>query len=78
MAAENRQAQKYECGIQLLTTGWPNGLAPAQREYMICWLLSQTPKVTDFLKSRGFLTDQNAHELKRYLNALKHEPSTVP
>ena len=77
MAAENRQAQKYECGVQLLATGWPNGLAPAQREYIICWILSQTPKVTDFLKSRGFLTDQNAHELKRYLNALKHEPTTV-
>ena len=61
MAAENRQAQKYECGVQVLTTGWPNGLAPAQRE----WLLSQTPKATDFLKSRGFLTDQNAHEVKR-------------
>ena len=49
MAAENRQAQKYECGAQLLPAGWPNGLAPAQRD----------------LKSRGFLTDQNAHELKR-------------
>ena len=41
---------------------------------MICWLLSQTPEVTEFLKA----TDQNAHELKRYLNALKHEPTTVP
>ena len=78
MAAENRQAQKYECGVQLLTTGWPNALAPAHQEYMICWLLSQTPKVTHFLKFRGFLTDQNAHELTRYLNALKHEPTTVP
>ena len=57
--------------------GRTNGLAPAQREYMICWILSQTPKVTDFEVKRIF-DRQTADELKRYLNALKHEPTTVP
>ena len=40
MASDNRQQQKYACGVQLLTTGWPNALPPADREYMVGWLLS--------------------------------------
>ena len=78
MSAENRLAQKYACGPQLLTTGWPQGLAPGDREYQIGWMISQTPKTVTFLYDRGHLTDFHAHETKRYLNALVNDPVTVP
>ena len=78
MTAENRLAQKYACGTQILTNGWPQGLTPLKREYQIGWMLQQTPKVAAFLHERGLITDHNAHEVKRYLNALAVEPSTVP
>ncbi|CAE7529537.1 unnamed protein product [Symbiodinium pilosum] len=78
MAADNRQAQKYAVGVQLLTTGWPQGMGPADREYMVGWFLLNTPKVVNFCYERGYVTDHNAHEIKRYLNALSTDPVTVP
>ena len=78
MVADNRLQQKYACGTQLLTVGWPQGLAPSDRNYMIAWLLSQTPVVVDFLTARGFVSDHNAQEMNRFLNALSIEPTTVP
>ena len=41
-------------------------------------MLQQAAKVAAFLHERGLITDHNAHEVKRYLNALAVEPSTVP
>ena len=35
MSADNRMAHKHACGAQLLTTGWPQGLSPPDREYML-------------------------------------------
>ena len=78
MAADNRLAQKYACGTQLLTVGWPTGMAPKDRNYMIGWLLSQTQPVVEFLRIRGNVSDHNAQEMPRYLNALTMEPTTVP
>ena len=78
MVADNRLGQKYACGTQLLTVGWPQGMPPADRVYMISWMLSQTPAVQEFLKFRGNLTDHNAHELGRFMHALSIEPTTVP
>ncbi|CAE7869975.1 unnamed protein product [Symbiodinium microadriaticum] len=78
MAADNRLAQKHQCGLQLLTTGWPTALQPSEREYQLCWMLSAVPKVQQFLQSRGFISDHNAAELHRFLNALSTEPVTVP
>ena len=78
MTAENRLQQKYACGTQLLTVGWPTGMQPKDRNYMIGWLLSQTPFIVDYLKARDNITDHNAAELDRYLNALSMEPVTVP
>ena len=78
MTADNRLAQKHAVGVQLLTTGWPQGMTPIQREYLIGWMLQQTPKVAAFVHARGLVTDHNAHEVHRYLNALSVEPVTVP
>ena len=78
MAADNRLSQKYACGIQLLTTGWPPALRPVDREYLIGWMLQQTPKIKTFLHERGHVTDHNAHEVRRYLSALATDPVTVP
>ena len=78
MTADNRLAQKHACGVQLLTTGWPQGLRPVDREYMLGWMLQQTPKVYTFCHERGYVTDHNAHEAKRYLQALSTDPVTVP
>ena len=78
MASENRQAQKHAVGTQLLTTGWPQGMRPVDREYMIGWMIMNTPKAHTFCHERGNVTDFNAHEVKRYLNALSVDPVTVP
>ena len=78
MTAENRLAQKHACGLQLLTTGWPNALAPEDRLYTISWMISQVPKLRKFLEMRGHVCDQNAHEIHRFLNILQLEPTTVP
>ena len=78
MTAENRLSQKYACGLQLLTTGWPNALVPDDRLYTISWMIMQVPKLKQFLEIRGFVSDQTAHETHRYLNILQVEPTTVP
>ena len=78
MAGENRQLQKHAAGTQLVTSGWPNGLSPAQREYMLSWMLQQAPKIRTFLEARGHLTDHNAQETHRWFNVFAVEPVTVP
>ena len=78
LAADNRQSQRHQCGLQVLTTGWPEALAPPDREYMISWMLSQVPKIRTFLESRGLINDHNAAEIKRFLNVLQCEPTTIP
>ena len=78
MAADNRQQQKHSCVLQIITSGWPQGLAPPQRLFMICWMLQQVPKVRTFLETRGFISDHIASEGPRWLNALSVEPVTVP
>ena len=78
MSADNRMAQKHACGVQLLTTGWPQGLSPPDREYMLGWMLQNTPKVVTYCKDRGIIRDHNATEVKRYLQVLATDPVTVP
>ena len=78
MSADSRLSQKHACGVQLLTTGWPQGLGPVDREYLIGWILMNTPKVHTFCHERGYVTDFNQHEVKRYLAALSTDPVTVP
>ena len=78
MSADNRLMQKYACGSQLLTTGWPQGLNPSQREYQIGWMLMNVPKIHTFVHERGHASDFNNHEVKRYLSALSTDPVTVP
>ena len=78
MSADNRLAQKHACGVQLLATGWPQGLSPPDREYMLGWMLQNTPKIVTFCKDRGVVNDHNAHEVKRYLQVLATDPVTVP
>ncbi|OLP95096.1 hypothetical protein AK812_SmicGene22815 [Symbiodinium microadriaticum] len=73
-----RQLQKHAAGTQLVTSGWPNGLSPAQREYMLSWMLQQVPKIRTFLEARGHLTDHNAQETHRWFNVFAVEPVTVP
>ena len=30
MAAENRASQKHSCALQIITSGWPQGMAPTK------------------------------------------------
>ena len=78
MFAENRLSRKHACGLQLLTTGWPNALAPSERVYMISWMVSQVPNLVTFLKQCGYVSDHNAAELERHMNVFSQEPTTVP
>ena len=76
MSADNRSQQKHMAGLQLITTGWPAGVRPEQRLYLIGWMLQQIPAVTTFLQVRGLLQDHNS--TTQYLNVLSTEPTTVP
>ena len=78
MAAENRASQKHSCALQIITSGWPQGMAPPNRLFQLTWMLQQVPKVRTFLETRGFITDHTASEGNRWLNALSVEPVTVP
>ena len=61
MVADNRAAQKHAAGLQLVTTGWPNGLTPQQREYMLGWMLGNTPEIVTYLQARGLLAQNYDH-----------------
>ena len=78
LSADNRLAQKHQAGLQVLTSGWPNYMKPEQRIFMVGWMLAQCPKIVDFLKFRGFISDQTAHEMPRYINALTQDHTTIP
>ena len=77
MGSENRLMQKHQSGVQLVTSGWPTGLAPEQRMYQLCWMLSQCPKIVTFLQDRAYNTDHSAN-LMVFLNVLAVEPTTDP
>ena len=51
MSADNRSQQKHMAGLQLITTGWPAGVRPEQRLYLIGWMLQQIPAVATFLQA---------------------------
>ena len=85
MIADNRSAQKHAAGLQLVTTGWPNGLTPQQREYMLGWMLGNTPEVVTYLQARGLLAQDYDHTALSpngfasfWFNVLSTEPVTVP
>ena len=78
MASDNRQQQKNQSALQVLLSGFPAGLSPAQRQYMIGWMLKQVPEIQNFLKNRGYVDDHTAEEVGRYFNVLLSEPVTVP
>ena len=78
MASDNRQQQKNQSALQVLLSGFPAGLSPAQRQYMIGWMLKQVPEIQNFLKNRGYVDDHTAEQVGRYFNVLLSEPVTVP
>ena len=81
MTADNRSEQKRSCGLLLVTTGWPNGLKPEQREFMIGWMIEQLPEAQNFLRNRGFLredADHTAQHAQMWFNILNTDPTTVP
>ena len=85
MIADNRSSQKHAAGLQLVTTGWPNGLTPQQREYMLGWMLGNTPEIVTYLQARGLLAQNYDHTALSpngyasfWFNVLSTEPVTVP
>ena len=61
MASDNRQAKQH-CALQLITSGWPQGMGPQGREYMLTWMLQQVPEIKTFLEDR-----QHIDEFSEYL-----------
>jgi len=81
MVTENRSSQKHASGMMLVTTGWPNGLTPPQRLYMIGWMLGQTAEIIQYLQNRGLLETQYDPDKITphfWLNVLQSDPTTVP
>ena len=85
MVADNRAAQKHAAGLQLVTTGWPNGLTPQQREYMLGWMLGNTLEIVSYLQARGLLAQNYDHTALSpngyasfWFNVLSTDPVTVP
>ncbi|CAE6971439.1 warA [Symbiodinium sp. CCMP2456] len=73
MASDNRQQQKNQSALQVLLSGFPAGLSPAQRQYMIGWMLMQVPEIKNFLVARGYVNDHTAAEYGRYFNGMHEE-----
>ena len=78
MAKDNRNQQRIACGLQVLLSGFPTGVAPNQRGYMIGWMLKQVEGIRNFCKDRGYVTAETEKELGRYFNALTADPVTIP
>ncbi|OLP96831.1 hypothetical protein AK812_SmicGene20888 [Symbiodinium microadriaticum] len=45
LCSENRQQQKRECGLMVVTTGWPQDMSPTDRLEMINWMLGRVEEV---------------------------------
>ena len=81
MASDNRQQQKNAAGLMLVTTGWPQGMKPDQRVFMLGWFLQNTPEVVQWLVNRGLLdasADHTALPAQFWFNVLQQDPVTVP
>ena len=87
MVSENRASQRHAAGLMLITTGWPQGLRPEARTYMLGllgWMLAQVPEVVTYLSNRGLLASNLDHTAQEALpsafwyNALQADPVTVP
>ena len=73
--------QRHQSGLMLITTGWPSGLSPEQRQYMLGWMISQLPEARAFLTNRGLLKDDMDHSALPpafWFNILTIDPTTVP
>ncbi|CAE7261907.1 ppsA [Symbiodinium pilosum] len=77
MAADNRQSQKH-CALQIITSGWPQGMGPQAREYMLTWMLQQVPAIKTFLEGRGHLDTLTEDQAARWMNVLSVDPVTIP
>ena len=65
----------------LVTTGWPQGLKPEQRIFMIGWFLQNTPEVVQWMTNRGLLdasADHTSLPSQFWFNVLQQDPVTVP
>ena len=81
MASDNRAQQKHQSGLMLITTGWPTGVTPTARFYMIGWMLEQLPEVQNFLRNRGVLREDMDHAALNpqfWFGVLSLDPTTVP
>ena len=78
MAADNRQQQKQACALQIITSGWPQGMSPQAREFQLSWMLQQVPKIRNFLEIRGNIDDHTAEQTARWFNVFSVDPVTIP
>ena len=59
-----------------ILSGWDQSMAPAERLYMVNWLLGQVTYVRHFLQQRSYNASDSAEYF--YLGALQTDPSTPP
>ena len=76
LCSENRQQQKRECGLMVVTTGWPQDMSPTDRLEMINWMLGRVEEVRQFLMARQYNATDSCNLW--YLSALQVDPSTPP
>ena len=60
----------------VILSGWDQSMAPAERLYMVNWLLGQVTYVRHFLQQRSYNASDSAEYF--YLEALQTDPSTPP
>ena len=76
LASDNRQQQKKESAMLVVTSGWDKTLAPTDRLFQINWMLEQLEYIKQFIHQRVY----NASDSCRLwcLAALAVDPSTPP
>ena len=78
MAAENRQSQKAQSALTVITSGWDPSMSPDDRLYQLNWMISQVDSIRSFLQMRGLLGTDQSYAGHHFLNVLATDPVTVP
>ena len=78
MASDNRLQQKQHCALQIISSGWPQGMGPDGRAFMIGWMLQQVRKIRSFLEDRGHIDELSEDHTARWMNVFSVEPVTIP
>ena len=76
LCSDNRAEQRRASGMTVLLTGFPATSPPAERHFMINWMLAQVDSLKTFLRQRGNDPDSGSDFIM--FQVLTADPTTPP